>query len=353
VLNAEPGASRGPGPAEKRSPRGEEERFMSQPEEHRGFTLIELLVVIAIIAVLIALLLPAVQAAREAARRAQCTNNLKQIGLALHNYHDALSAFPMGYAARSRFLDGATDTDPGWGWGAMVLPELEQGTLFNAINFSLPVEETQNVTGVRSVLAMYLCPSDPMPGGPFPVTDALSNVLAWMAPTSYAACVGNDVTDSTTGLNHDGLGNGVMFRNSGVRLADITDGASQTIVVGERAWSVASGPWAGVVTSGVIRRGPANPCPKTGAIYYLAATMVQAHTNVLNTDSDPDGGLDDFSSRHPGGANFVFADGSVHFLKNVLRNAGTRPDGSTIYASPAYLALGTRNGGEVISANLY
>ena len=321
----------------------------------RGFTLIELLVVISIIAVLIALLLPAVQAAREAARRAQCINNLKQMGLALQNYHDAIGTFPMSYAARGRFIDGATDTAPGWGWGTMILSQLEQGPLFNAVNFSLPVESPQNVTVIHSILATYLCPSDPMPGGPFPVTDSAGNVLAMMGPTSYAACAGNDLTDSTTGLNNDGLGNGVMFRNSGIRMADILDGTSQTIVVAERAWSINSGPWAGVVTNGVIRRGPANPCPKTGAMYYLAATLVQAHCNVLNTDTDPDGGLDDYSSRHPGGANVVFADGSVHFLKSVLRNSGQRPDGSTIY-SPSSLvlqALGTRAGGEVVSADAY
>src|SRR5262249_12870830 len=109
----------------------------------------------------------------------------------------------------------------------------------------------------------------------------------------------------------------------------------------------------GVVTNGVIRRGPANPCPTTGSLHYPAATMVQAHCNVLNTDTDPDGGLDDFSSRHPGGANFVFADGSVHFLKSVLRNAGKRSDGSTISASPTFQALGTRSGGEVVSSDSY
>jgi prepilin-type processing-associated H-X9-DG protein len=163
------------------------------------------------------------------------------------------------------------------------------------------------------------------------------------------------LADSTTGLNHDGLGNGVMFRNSAIRIAAITDGTSQTIAVGERAWTITSGPWAGVVASAVTRRGPANPCPPTGAPFYLAATLVQAHCNVLNTDTDPDGGLDDFSSRHPGGANMLFCDGSVHFLKSVLRNSGQRADGSTIY-SPSSLvlqALGTRSGGEVISADAY
>jgi len=321
----------------------------------RGFTLIELLVVISIIGVLIALLLPAVQAAREAARRAQCTNNLKQMGLALQNYHDAIGTFPMSYAARSRFTDGAGDTATGWGWGAMILPQLEQGPLFNAVNFSLPVEGPQNSTVVRSILTAYLCPSDPMPGGPFAVSNALGNVLATMGPASYAACVGNDLADSTTGLNNDGLGNGVLFRNSGIRMADIPDGTSQTITVGERAWSITSGPWAGVVTNGVIRRGPANPCPTTGALFYPAASLVQAHCNVLNTDTDPDGGIDDYSSRHPGGANVVFADGSVHFLKSVLRNSGQRPDGSTIY-SPSSLvlqALGTRAGCEVIPADAF
>ena len=105
----------------------------------RGFTLIELLVVIAIIAVLIALLLPAVQAAREAARRAQCVNNLKQMGLAMHNYHDAVLAFPPGYIAASKFIDGETDTSPGWSWASMILPQLDQTPLFSSINFWLPV----------------------------------------------------------------------------------------------------------------------------------------------------------------------------------------------------------------------
>ncbi|MBV8488715.1 MAG: DUF1559 domain-containing protein, partial [Planctomycetaceae bacterium] len=257
----------------------------------RGFTLIELLVVIAIIAVLIALLLPAVQSAREAARRIQCCNNLKQIGIALHNYHDAIGAFPMGYAASiqassSQLINGATDTAPGWGWMTMILPQLEQGPLFSAVNFSLPVEAAQNTTVIRTMITTYLCPSDST-SGPFQilnaagnviqVTDASGNVITdasgnaltvTAAPASYAACVGGNETDTVTGINKDGLGKGVFFRNSRIRIADIADGTSQTIAVEERAWAKAEGIWPGAVTNGTIRRGPQNNCPATGALYY-------------------------------------------------------------------------------------
>jgi prepilin-type N-terminal cleavage/methylation domain-containing protein/prepilin-type processing-associated H-X9-DG protein len=324
-------------------------------EKSRGFTLIELLVVIAIIAVLIALLLPAVQAAREAVRRAQCLNNLKQMGIALYNYHDAVGCFPMSYAASRPFLDGATDTAPGWGWSAMILAQIEQSSLFNAINFTLPVEALANTSVARTIQNAYLCPSDPIPGGPFAITDASGNTLATVGPTSYAACTGNNQADSTTGLNNDGLGNGLFFRNSRVRLADITDGSSQTIAVGERAWTLTSTGWPGAVDGGVARRGSANTCPKTGALFYLAATLVQAHCNVLNTNTDPDGGLDDYSSRHPGGANILFADGSVRFLKSVLANSGQRGDGTTIYSPQSLIlqALGTRSGGEVVNSDSY
>jgi prepilin-type N-terminal cleavage/methylation domain-containing protein/prepilin-type processing-associated H-X9-DG protein len=320
----------------------------------RGFTLIELLVVIAIMAVLLGLLLPAVQAAREASRRASCVNNLKQIGLALQNYHDALGSFPMSYAARARFFDGQTDTAPGWGWGTMILLQLEQPSIFNAVNFRLAVDDPASATVVRSNLSVYLCPSD-ITTGPFSVLNPSGTAIATMTPSSYAASVGNDLTDTTIGLNNDGLGNGVMYRNSGVRLADLTDGTSQTILVGERAWSIVQGVWAGVVTNGTTRRGAMNRCPATGAPFYSAATLVHAHGHLLNTDTDEDGGLDDYSSQHPGGANFVFADGSVHFLKSVLRDSGNTPSGGTAY-SPSSLvlqALTTRSGGEIISADAY
>ena len=320
-----------------------------------GFTLIELLVVIAIIAVLIALLLPAVQAAREAARRVQCVNNLKQMGLALHNYHDAVSIMPPGYIAASRFIDGETDTAPGWSWAAAILPQLDQAPLYASINVWLPVQSPTNTTAVTTLLNAYLCPSDLLPGGTFPIGDGLGGVVATVAPSSYAACTGNDAADVALGLNNDGSGNGLFFRNSGVRIAAITDGTSQSIMIMERAWAVSEGTWTGAIANGLIIRGPLNPCPIAGDATYLAPCLMLVHCHLLNTNADFDGGLDDPSSFHPGGANVLFGDGSVHFLKNVQSDAGTNPDGSTRYTPSSLVmqALGTRSGGEVVSADSY
>jgi prepilin-type N-terminal cleavage/methylation domain-containing protein/prepilin-type processing-associated H-X9-DG protein len=320
----------------------------------RGFTLIELLVVIAIIAVLIALLLPAVQAAREAARRVQCVNNLKQIGLALHNYHDALLVFPPGYIAASKFIDGETDTSPGWGWASMILPQLEQGPLFSSINFSLAIQLPDNSTGVQTLLTAYICPSDQVaPGRTFVVNNVSGSPVATVTPSSYAACAGNDAADVALGLNNDGLGNGLFFRNSNVRIASVTDGTSQTVLVLERAWACTEGTWVGAVPNGIVQRGPLNPCP--GNATYLAPCLTIAHCNMLNSNSDTDGGLDDPSSLHTGGANILFADGSVHFYKNILSNLGANPDGSTRYSqgSLVFQPLGTRAGGEVVSSDSY
>jgi prepilin-type N-terminal cleavage/methylation domain-containing protein/prepilin-type processing-associated H-X9-DG protein len=302
---------------------------------HSAFTLIELLVVIAIIGALLGLLLPAVQKVREAASRLQCKNNLKQIGLALHNYHDTQQSLPPGYVASGAYSDGATDTAPGWGWAAFLLPYLEQEPLYRQINLAQMIASS---SAAEMPLKMYLCPSDLTPPGPFPVADPFGSPLASAAPSSYAACVGGDESD-TTGPS----GLGVIFRNSHTRLTDVTDGTSSTILVGERAWSNANGVWAGAVPGGVIVRGRLNPNPGSGAGSYPAATLVLAHSHLNNATTDTDGGLDDFSSRHIGGSNFVFADGSVHFIRSI---PGDNTDGSYTADGLAFQALGTRANGD-------
>ena len=305
-----------------------------------GFTLIELLVAIAIIAVLIALLVPAVQKVREAAARQYCQNNLKQIGLACHSFHDAQKKLPAGYVATGVYRDGSSDTSPGWGWSTMLLPYLEQDNLFRNINVHMPVHDARNAPAIRTVLSGFLCPSDLTPEGAFAVPDAFGTALAQAAPTSYAACVGGDESDTTgaTGL-------GIFYRNSATRFADILDGTSNTVMIGERAWANANGIWAGAITNAVIRRGEHNPNPGSGASFYPASVLVQAHGHLNNATSDTDGGLDDFSSLHSGGSNFVFADGSVRFLRSV---PGDNADGSFTAAGVILQAMGTRANGEVV-----
>jgi prepilin-type N-terminal cleavage/methylation domain-containing protein/prepilin-type processing-associated H-X9-DG protein len=305
-----------------------------------AFTLIELLVVIAIIAILMGLLVPAVQKVREAASRLSCKNNLHQIGLGMHNYHDSMQSLPPGYVAYGSYSDGFTDTAPGWGWAALLLPYVEQEPLYRQINFNLPV---QSSPAIQTPIKIYLCPSDPTPASPFAVTDPFGNPVALAAPCSYAACAGGDEseTDAPSGM-------GVFYRNSRTRLTDITDGTSNTILVGDRAWSNASGIWAGAISGAVCRRGPLNPNPGNQAAWGAAPDLVLAHSHLNNATSDTDGGLDDFSSRHTGGSNFLFGDGSVRFLRSIPAD---NADGSFTPDGIIFNALGTRAGGEPVSAD--
>ena len=191
----------------------------------RGFTLIELLVVIAIIAILIALLLPAVQQSREAAQRTQCKNSLKQIGLALHNYHDVHLTFPPGYIARAvgRNDPAAAETGPSFAWGTMVLPFLDHGNLFNHFDFNEDGDDAHNLGHGQVILSMFLCPTDPAPA-----RFALPNGIE-LATSNYVGIYGY----GNVSMN-PGNGTGVFYRNSAVRIRDITDGTSGTICVGER-----------------------------------------------------------------------------------------------------------------------
>jgi prepilin-type N-terminal cleavage/methylation domain-containing protein/prepilin-type processing-associated H-X9-DG protein len=309
-------------------------RFMNCKPFRTAFTLIELLIVLAIIAIIVGLLLPGVQRARETANRIGCENNLKQIGLALHNYHDDYQAFPPGYRALAPYSDGATDTEPGWGWGSFILPYLEQGNLYGELNLSNPVQKS---SPINTLVTIYLCPSDITPGSAFTITDFFGNSICSAVPASYAACCGNDASETT-----DEAGNGIFYRNSHTRIGDITDGTSNTILIGERAWSNANGTWSGAISGGVVVRGPDNPCqPVVAGAWFPAATLVLAHAHLNNALLDPDGsaGMDDFGSRHPGGSNFVFADGSVHFLRSV---PGDNSDGTFSPDGIVFQALATR-----------
>jgi prepilin-type N-terminal cleavage/methylation domain-containing protein/prepilin-type processing-associated H-X9-DG protein len=311
-----------------------------------AFTLVELLVVIAIAGVLSGLLLPAVQKVRETALRTSCSNNLRQIGIACLQYHDANLCFPPGYSASGKFVDGASDTAPGWGWAAFLLPHLEQHDIHQQIDFTLPVEGSHNAPAIKTVIATFLCPSDVLPSDSFTLPDGFGDSICLAAPSSYSACVGGDESDTTgpTGL-------GIFYRNSHTRLSNVTDGTSETILIGERAWSNASGIWAGAVSGGVIVRGQLNLCqPVIPGAWFPAATLVQSHAHLNNALTDPDGsaGMDDFSSKHAGGANFLFADGAVHFMRNVTSD---KPDGSYTSDGVVFQALATRANAEVVPGN--
>ncbi len=335
-----------------------------------GFTLIELLVVIAIIAVLIALLLPAVQAAREAARRSQCVNNLKQIGLGLHNYESANGTFPIG---NETYEVGATlDTGCGpirrHGFFTLILGQIEQQSVYNSVNFMFAaganppamIPGVIQSTALLTRISSYICPSD-FPGSPYTISDVPAIYNPW-GQASYAGSAGgrnsfNYVSDKACNTTSDGAFGG----NAAYRVADILDGTSNTIFAGESSKFKNDPPadhafntWtqAGNYTS---RAYPTVGRPQV--LLFVApkmngsiAPMLPPRTSVddmrnaiLTTTGDPKWlavGQWGFRSQHPGGANFLFGDGSVKFLKETI-NLTT------------YLSLGTRANGEVISADQY
>jgi prepilin-type N-terminal cleavage/methylation domain-containing protein/prepilin-type processing-associated H-X9-DG protein len=300
----------------------------------KAFTLIELLVAIAIIGLLIALLLPAVQAAREAARRVQCVNNLRQVGLAILNYEQAHGKLPPGYV--SNFDSAGIDTGPGWAWAAMTLPQLEQAPLFSALNFNLAIETPANATVRLASVGIFLCPSDTTASAYWAVqrdfaTGAPLRQICQVAPSNYVGMYG---------IGEPGpAGNGVFFRNSAIAIRDVTDGTAQTIFVGERSHRLGEATWVGSVTDAIMY-----PTDDDNIGRYATETssgMVLGHVGEGAGPGDPGSDVNQFYSLHSGrGVNFLFGDGHVAFLKATMNYK-------------AYLALATRAGGEVISADAY
>ncbi len=299
-----------------------------------GFTLIELLVVIAIIAILIALLLPAVQAAREAARRSQCVNYLKQIGLAIQNYHDVVLVFPPGY--RSNADAQGNDTGPGWGWAALALPQVEQRPLYHSINFSIAIETPANSTSRLATISTFLCPSDPTA----PVYWAVNRDAATGAAIRNICQVASSNYVGMYGLGEPGPdGNGMFFRDSAIAIRDVTDGLSQTIFVGERSHRLGEATWVGSVAGALLY--PTDNDAIGRYVTESSSGMVLGHAGEGVGPGDPRADVNQFYSLHAGrGVNFLFGDGHVAFIKSTINYK-------------TYLALATRNGGEVVDQSSY
>jgi prepilin-type N-terminal cleavage/methylation domain-containing protein len=280
-----------------------------------GFTLVELLVVIAIIGLLVALLLPAVQAAREAARRSSCSNNLHQMGIALNAHAAGTKAFPPGYV--SLVLPDHDDGGPGWGWGAKLLPEMEQGNLYNKLDFSLPIEGLAAAPWRMTSVPSFICPSD---DAFEPFVDVYNtNIvkkLCTMAAASYVGSAGT--VRPTCKICRDNF-DGVFGRNRAIKPADITDGLSNTIAVGERSnyWAAAA-IW-GVVPKSILLDRQKRGTYVAGPAYVLGTTFVEGFNIeelAMDDHSTMDSLAESFFSRHVGGAFFVFCDGAVRFIRD-------------------------------------
>jgi prepilin-type N-terminal cleavage/methylation domain-containing protein/prepilin-type processing-associated H-X9-DG protein len=312
----------------------------------RAFTLVELLVVIAIIGLLVGLLLPAIQAARESARRTQCTNNLRQIGLALHHFHDARSSFPAAYLSTPGGAMGPADpasgdAGPGWTLFVQILPYMENSSLQQSLNLKLPAWSPANARAAATVVSEFLCPSVPDDGPTYEVKDSGGKVLAVFARAHYVASAGRVDPWNTPG-DLTAIADGVFFRNSRVRIKDITDGTSKTAFIGEQTSSHSNSTWVGIVPGSLT-------CPTPRYAYAgcdLAAPQINVHSGpginenppIVHPPNSTSGYVDEMFSQHAGGCNVLFGDSSVRFIPETINPL-------------LWAAMATRAGGETIADN--
>ncbi|MBC8352361.1 MAG: DUF1559 domain-containing protein [Planctomycetes bacterium] len=313
---------------------------MKQHTRH-GFTLVELLVVIAIIGILVALLLPAVQAAREAARRMSCRNNLKQIVLALHNYHDSYGALPSVAIPSTRF---ATDRAT-WAWQVTLLPQLEQNPLHdllspnNSQSLLEALSDPAKVAALQEPLSVFRCPSD---------SGQELNDDRHLDPGGLDVAVATSNYVGSQGVDNNAPAEGLFYFNSFLRFRDITDGLSNTFAVGERATLPIKGAfkpgaaiWAGA-TSFPCLVGLPNDC----TISMNANVSFEIQTGVGIGNVLGDGASWGFSSQHPGGALFALSDGSVRFIAETIESKIGSVNNPSTWGT--YQKLGARNDGEPV-----
>ncbi len=358
----------------------------------RGFTLIELLVVIAIIAVLIALLLPAVQAAREAARRTQCVNNLKQIGLALHNYHSVHNSFPLGVSSATYTGPGVYNVKQNFGPLALMLGFLEKTQIYNAINFSWGCEDSTGVicykinsTGTNAQIATFMCPSDPGSGtpdhnnttntnnyyacvgtstwfglighqAPAPNLNVISinmpstGLFTWQASYNIGNCI--DGTSNTIAFSEAAVGNQhelpkqklIGLQNVKIPLSSMLQDAWSNVAATQAALTLCNQAYASGSTTYIDKqRGEewAHGCMAMTLFNTIAPPNAYASTwTNCGLDSSARSVFSNADSYHPGGVNATMADGSVKFMKNSI-------------SQNVWWALGTKANGEVITADSY
>lgn len=308
---------------------------MKTHQLRQAFTLVELLVVIAVVGVLVSLLLPAIQAARESARMMSCKNNMKQLGLALHLHHDTMQVLPSGWVASANDPAG----DPGWGWGAMLIPYLEEANLYES-KFSpkRPIADPLCQSLRESPIPVFICPSESqenrfwlpkedgshedhdhevggseefeqLPDGHYDEGEQ----LLYVARSNYVGMFGTkEIEDSPS------AGDGVFYHNSQIKFKNVIDGLSKTIFVGERSSRLGGSTWVGNVSGGK----------------ESMARIVGTADHLPNARA---GHFDDFGSRHPSGAHFLMGDGSVRILTDSIEEE-------------IYHAMSTRVGAEIVAS---
>jgi prepilin-type N-terminal cleavage/methylation domain-containing protein/prepilin-type processing-associated H-X9-DG protein len=352
------------------------------PARRAAFTLIELLVVIAIIAILISLLLPAVQKVREAASRLQCANNLKQIGLALHGYHGTAKVFPSAYVTQNPRGDGSAygvsfgddnrNGPTGFAWGVFLLPYLEQDNLYRQFNLSEPCWAPVNAVAARNKVPIFLCPSASGGGDGFEVQRAgadarhgvpitlSSGSTVFFAHSHYVTNAGiHQPWGRTTAYSYDfnvpepipanggklARIDGPFYRNSKTTIASVTDGLSNTVFVGEHSSYLSNKTWVGVVPGAVtpprldLRAWPSENNSGGCLVGVHSGPDTHDHPQVIiHAPNDPFGHTDEMWGEHGYGCNVLFGDGSVRYI--------------TTFINPnSWVALSTKDGGEVIYGN--